>query len=170
VQVDWTSLIGPAVVAAAISGLVSVIGIVISVRTTRAIHTEKLAFDREQAERRASAEIALAEKKLELDRALAAWKRRTEFAEEVLADFYKARDIINAARSPGFFSDEGETRQKALWETESDTRTLNSYFAIIERLTNNREFFVELLARRAPDTIRAQLVASVVALDTISEA
>lgn len=117
-------------------------------RATRAIHTEKLAFDREQAERRVSSEIALAEKKLALDRALAGWKRRTEFAEEALADFYKARDIINAARSPGSFSEEGETRQKGAWETESDTRTLNAYFATIERLANNREFFTQLLARR----------------------
>ena len=155
----WTSLIGPAVVAAAISGLVSGIGIWISARTSRRIHTEKLAFDRDEAERRAAAEIALAErkvnadislaeKKLTLDRALATWKRRTEFAEEVLADFYRARDIINAARSPGSFSDEGATREKAAWETESDTRTLNAYFAAIERLANNREFFAQLLARR----------------------
>jgi hypothetical protein len=156
---DLTSLIGPAVVAAVISGLVATIGIWISARTARRIHTEKLAFDREEAERRfvrevgvsearIKADIALAEKKLTLDRALAAWKRRTEFAEEVLADFYRARDIINAVRSPGSYSDEGETRQKADWETESDTRTLNVYFTAIERLANNREFFAQLLARR----------------------
>jgi len=77
-----TSLIGPAIVAAAISGLVSGIGISISAPTARRIHTEKLAFDRDQAGRRAAAEIAvdecktmadiaLPERKLALDRALA---------------------------------------------------------------------------------------------------
>ena len=46
---DWTSLIGPAVVAAVISGLVSTIGIVISTRATRAIHAEKLSADADLA-------------------------------------------------------------------------------------------------------------------------
>jgi hypothetical protein len=73
---DYASLIGPAVVAAVISSIVSAIGILISARTSRAIHGERLAFDREQSERRISAEIALAEKKVTLDRALAAWRRR----------------------------------------------------------------------------------------------
>jgi hypothetical protein len=145
---DYSSLIGPAVVAAIISSLVSGIGILISVRTTRAIHGERLAFDREQSERRVSAEIALAERKVTLDRGLAAWRRRTEFAEEVLADFYKARDIIEAARSPGGFGDEGNTRQKETWETEDDTRMLNAYFRTVERLSSQADFFSHFLARQ----------------------
>ena len=123
---DLTSLIGPAVVAAAISGLVSSIGIWISARTTRAIHAEKLAFDREQGERRTTAEIAqaerkltadiaLAEKKLAAEQALASWKRRTELAEEVLTDFYQARDIIHGARLPIGFGDEGNTKPREEW-------------------------------------------------------
>jgi hypothetical protein len=139
---DYTSLIGPAVVAAVISGLISGIGIVISARTTRAIHSERLAFDREQSEHRVNAEIALAEKKVTLDRALAAWKRKTEFAEEVLTDFYKAREVIDAARSPGGFEGEGATRQIEPWETEDDTRTLNAYFRTAERLRGQADFFL----------------------------
>jgi hypothetical protein len=145
---DFNSLIGPAVVAACVSGVVSIVGMMVSNRTARAIHTEKLGFDREQAERKVSADIASAEKKLALDRAFAAWKRRTELAEEVLADFYQARDIIMAARSPGGFGDEGSTRQKEPWETEDDTRLLNSYFRTAERLLNKSEFFAQLAARR----------------------
>ena len=167
---DFTSLIGPAVVAAVIASIVSVIGFLVNRATVRGMHTERLVFDREQAERKITADIdlaerkfqydvgvteakinadlTLAEKKLALDRALAAWKRRTEFAEEVLADFYHARDIINASRSPGSFSNEGDTRTKAEWETEADTRTLNAYFATIERLAARHEFFSQLYARR----------------------
>jgi hypothetical protein len=145
---NLASIIGPAVVAAVISAIVSGIGFLISARTTRAIHSEKLIFDREQAERRATAEITLAEKKIALDRAFAAWKRRTEFAEQVLADFYQAREIVAEARSPGSFGGEGETRQKEDWETEQDTSRLNSYFATAERLINKRKFFAQLHARR----------------------
>jgi hypothetical protein len=82
-----------------------------------------------------------------LDRALASWKRRTEFAEEVLADFYKARDIIEAARSPGGFADEGTTRKQQSWETEDDTRTLNAYFRTIERVSAHTDFFSQLFSR-----------------------
>jgi hypothetical protein len=144
---DYTTLIGPAVVAAVIAGLISVITLLMNRATTLSMHSQRLAFDREQAERRVNAEIALADRKVTLDRALAAWKRRTELAEEVLADFYKARDIIEAARSPGGFGDEGATRQKQPWETEDDTRTLNAYFRTIERLNAHGDFFSQLFAR-----------------------
>jgi hypothetical protein len=75
-------------------------------------------------------------------------KRKAELAEEVLADFYEARDVITAARSPGGFGHEGATRQKAEWETEDDTRTLNAYFRTMERLRNKEEFFARFHARR----------------------
>ena len=75
-------------------------------------------------------------------------KRRAELAEEVLADFYQARDIITAARSPGSFGHEGSARQRAVWENEDDARKLNAYFATTERLENKAEFFAQLRARR----------------------
>jgi hypothetical protein len=75
-------------------------------------------------------------------------KRKAELAEEVLADFYQARDILNAARSPGSFGHEGTTRTKSDWESEDDTRTLNAYFATAERLNNKSEFFAQFYARR----------------------
>lgn len=75
-------------------------------------------------------------------------KRRIELAEEVLADFYQARDIIKAARSRFSYSYEGLTRQKGENETEEDTRILNSYFAASERLASKADFFAETWARR----------------------
>jgi hypothetical protein len=75
-------------------------------------------------------------------------KRKAELAEDVLADFYEARDIITAARSPGGFGHEGATRTPAEWESEDDTRTLNAYFRTIERLRNKEAFFAKLDARR----------------------
>ena len=155
---NWTSLIGPAVVAAAISGLVSTIGIWISAQTSRGIHSEKLAFDREQAERRfvrevevtearIKADAALAEKRFALDQSFAAWKRKAEFAEEVLADFYEARAVISWVRSPLVLAGEGSTRQPEPGETEEETRALNTYYATIERLKSKDEFFAKLYAR-----------------------
>ncbi len=75
-------------------------------------------------------------------------KRKAELAEEVLADFYQARDIIKAARSPFGYSHEGLSRQKGENETEEDTRILNSYFAATERLASKADFFAETWARR----------------------
>jgi hypothetical protein len=74
---DWTSLIGPAVVAAGIAGIVSVITLVMNRATTLTTHSQRLAFEGEQSERKSSADIALAQQKLPLDREFAAWKRRT---------------------------------------------------------------------------------------------
>ena len=75
-------------------------------------------------------------------------KRRTELAENVLADFYEARDIIQTARSPLSKESEGESRKRADWETKEDSRTLDAYFAVFERLHSKQEFFAKLTARR----------------------
>jgi hypothetical protein len=75
-------------------------------------------------------------------------KRKIELAEEVLADFYQARDIIKAARSPYGHRHEGLSRQRGENETEEDTRILNSYFAASERLAIKADFFAETWARR----------------------
>ena len=48
----WTILIGPAVVAAVISSIVTVIGFFITTRAAKAMHREKLAFDQKLAERK----------------------------------------------------------------------------------------------------------------------
>ena len=68
---DLTSLIGPAVVAAVISGLVAGINLLINRATVRRMHVERLSFDREQAERRVTTEIALTERKMTADISLA---------------------------------------------------------------------------------------------------
>jgi hypothetical protein len=75
-------------------------------------------------------------------------KRKAELAEEVLADFYQARDILTGVRSPGRFSHEGTTRVKVEGETEDDTRILNAYFTTVERLKNESEFFARFFAHR----------------------
>jgi hypothetical protein len=85
---------------------------------------------------------------LEKWRAETIGKRKAELAEEVLADFYKARDIIDGARFPARYDGEGDTRQHLEWETEDDRRALNAYFAPIERLTKWADFFAQLHARR----------------------
>jgi hypothetical protein len=92
--------------------------------------------------------VAIAARGLHKWRAETIGKRKAELAEEVVADFYEARDILNAARSPGSLGHEGTTREKAAWETEQDTRILNAYFTTAERLFNKEEFFAQFYARR----------------------
>jgi hypothetical protein len=137
-------LIGPAVVAA----LVSLIGLAFSVQTTRAIHRERLDTDRQLAERRLQADIGLAERKFHLDRAMADWKRRTELAEQVLADFYKAHNLFLSARSPLALTGEGASRKRDEHETESEARHRDAIYAPFERLQKDIDFFSDLHARR----------------------
>jgi hypothetical protein len=75
-------------------------------------------------------------------------KRKAEVAEQVLAGFYEAREIIAFARSPAGWGNEGNSRQPALSEREADTALLNSYYRAIERLNKKSEFFAQLAARR----------------------
>jgi len=75
-------------------------------------------------------------------------KRKAELAEDVLADFYQAREILNAARSPMGYDSDGSTRTPGEGESADETKTLNMYFATIERLQRHQEFFAGMEARK----------------------
>ena len=147
-SVDSASLIGPAVIAAIIAGIVSVIGLLLNRATIRGMHSERLAFDREQAERRTEAEIVLAEKKAAFDRALVLWRRRYELAEQILPVVYQARDALRYARTRVIMKGEGESREPEASENEKLREAKNSYFVPIERLAKNAKPFGELGALR----------------------
>ncbi len=145
---NYVSLIGPAVVAAVISSFVAVVGLWVNRSTLLAMHQQRLTADQDLAERKVKADIALAGKKLDLDRALADWKRRTELAEQALADFYRARDIFASARTPAAFGNEGATRPRQDRESEVEAQRRDAVYAPLERLAKERDFFAEMQARR----------------------
>jgi hypothetical protein len=75
-------------------------------------------------------------------------KRKAELAEDVIADFYEARDMITTARLPGSLGGEGDTRQKSSGEGADETRYFNAVWVTVERLRKEQEFFAQLEARR----------------------
>jgi hypothetical protein len=138
---DWTSIIGPAVVAAVVSSAVSVIGFVVSNRTARAIHREKLEFDKDLAERKAKADIALAERKFALDRDFSTWKRLSELAEQALVSFNQVEKVFRWVRSPGMMNGEGESRPADANESAHLKKTRDLFFIPIERMRQEKELF-----------------------------
>jgi hypothetical protein len=155
----WWYAIPSPLIAASAALLGVLVGSGISAWTTRSTHRERITADQALTERRVEADIALADRKVELefglaerkfvlDRALADWKRKTELAEQILADFYKARDIFMAARSAFSWNGEGATRQAREGETQDETRRFNALYAPFERLSKERDFLSELNARR----------------------
>lgn len=145
---DIALLVGPAVVAAIVSSILGLISLVVSTQTTRGLHAERLEADTRIAQQKSDADIALAEKKLELDRSLADWKRRAEFAEEILADFYHARDIFNDSRQPFAMAGEGRSRPG---RTDSDSdleRYRDALYTPFERLSREREFLASITSKK----------------------
>lgn len=153
----------PTIVAAAVGGSVALVVAIISAIVNRwtvlSVHTEKLGFDKDQAERRTTAEIELAdrrashdrdlaERRFRYDRELGVWKRRSELAEEVLTLFYEAQQAIVVARSPMGWIGEGKTRERQDWEQPADSDRLDSYYRTIERLEEKNDVFSQLSARR----------------------
>jgi hypothetical protein len=156
---DWTSLIGPAVVAALVSGLVSVAGFMVSARTNLSIHSQRLVFDEKQAERKFDFDKELAERRFSYDSELAerkfaqereqiVYKRRFELAEGLLADAYRFQGLIRAARNSGSFGKEGRTRKSENEESEEVKKQKDMYYIPIERLQNNSEFLGGFLAKQ----------------------
>jgi len=75
-------------------------------------------------------------------------KRRIDLAEEVLALFYEARDVISAARGNFGYQGEGSTRQRGDNETSEQSAVLDEAFVVIERLRSRQELFSRLHALR----------------------
>jgi hypothetical protein len=127
---------------------VSIVGIAISNITARRLPSEKLQFDERIAEKKYAFDVDLAERKFRYDRDLHDHKRRGEFAEDLLASFYKFRDVIAGVRSPAAFGDEGATRQQADNEPPDLARSRNNYFVPLERLQKNADFLSEFFSKQ----------------------
>ena len=154
-----SDLLGPAVVAAVVSGIISVVGVLVNRSTTIRVNKEKLeadrelaerrfSFDKELAERRLSSESALAERKFLYDRDLHDHKRRVELAEAILADFYQCGEVFREIRSPGGFSSEATNRARKENETAEESGQKDTYFIPIARIRKNSEFLSNLMGKR----------------------
>ena len=75
-------------------------------------------------------------------------KRRIELAEEVLALFYQAQDIIDAIRSPFGYGSEGEMRKPGPNEDPEHKEALDEAYVLIERYNRHTEVFSRLHALR----------------------
>ena len=75
-------------------------------------------------------------------------RRRTELAEDVLAGFYQARDIIAAIRSPAGYAGESANRKAPPNESEHVKRDRDAAFVPIARYQAHQVFFGELFAKR----------------------
>jgi len=145
---DWTSLIGPAVVAAAVSGLVTTIGFVMNRSTSLTMHTQKLAADEKLTERKFTFDKTLAERKFLLDARSADRKRKQDLAESVLTGFYETEAIMRSVRSPMSYTYEAEGRPRGDTESEGTAHLRNTYYVIIARYDKNRKEISDLLSRR----------------------
>jgi hypothetical protein len=147
-----SDLSGPAVVAAmvsaGVSGVISLVGLLVNRSTTIRVSRERFDFEKTLAEQKQSAELQLAERKFQYDRDLHDHKRRVELAEEVLADFYRFADIIRAVRSPGGFRDESASRPRTESETPAEATKLDAYFVPIARVARQSDFFSDVRSKR----------------------
>lgn len=150
---DPNPLIGPAVVAAFVSGVISVVGMMINRLTNIRVSQDKIKADIDLAERRFTFDKAMAEKRFAYDKQQAIFKRRFELAEQLLSDAYRFRDLMKFVRNGASFGGEGQTRNAPDGEREGLKRIRDSYFVPLERLQKESAFMSEMMARR--DTARA---------------
>jgi hypothetical protein len=109
---NWISLLGPAIVAAGVSGAIVVVGFIF---TTRRLRIDRLEFDCALTAHKVDLDNALAEIRAAADRDhhdLRELKRATQLAEQAVAEFYQVKHIINAGRSLNGFG--------ARWPTETE--------------------------------------------------
>jgi hypothetical protein len=141
-------LLGPAIVAAAVSGVISLCGVWVTRSTTIRVNRERFDFDRRLAEQKRSDELQLAERRFQYDRDLHDHKRRVELAEEILTAFYNFAEVLREVRSPGGFKYESEGRSRYENERPEDESKLNAYYVPIARITQQSEYFSGLLSKR----------------------
>lgn len=75
-------------------------------------------------------------------------KRQIELAENVLALFYEARDVIIAMRSPLAFGGEGSTRKPQENETPEVKKARDDAYVLLERYQKRQELFSKIYSMR----------------------
>lgn len=75
-------------------------------------------------------------------------KRRIELAEDVLALFYEAQDVIRAIRSPLAFGGEGSTRKPQDNETPKVKKARDDAYVVVERYQKRQELFSKIHSMR----------------------
>lgn len=75
-------------------------------------------------------------------------KRRLELAEEVLALFYKSRDIVSHIRSIGGYAHESDSRTSAPDESDDLKSALDAAYVHLERYRSHSDHFAQLQAVR----------------------
>src|SRR6202795_2661320 len=98
---NWISLIGPALVAGGVSGVLAVVGFVVTTSTGRRPRADRLEFDFALAAHKFNLNKALTEIRAAAERHdcdLSELKRTTELAERAVAQFYQVKHIIHPAR------------------------------------------------------------------------
>jgi len=115
---DWMiPFFSPAPVAAGVSGIISVAGLIVTTRALRSLRTEKLESDRALAERLFKLVQALAERHAAIDRALAELKSKNDhdqselnrmigLADQAIVQFHQIKRTVEGSRSPNSFDGE----------------------------------------------------------------
>ncbi|MFC1492940.1 hypothetical protein ACFL6O_03200 [candidate division KSB1 bacterium] len=75
-------------------------------------------------------------------------KKRYELAEEVLALFYKSKDVIAHIRNPFAWGGEGQSREPGPDESPDEKRAYDQAYVFFERYQEHKEVFNRLLALR----------------------
>lgn len=75
-------------------------------------------------------------------------KRKIELAEDILAGFYEARDIIEEARLPLSYEGEGSVRERSDNESEDEAKAKDAYYVTIKRLQEHNALFASLLSKQ----------------------
>ena len=76
------------------------------------------------------------------------YKKKIEFAEDILCKFYAARDAIEYARNPFARGHEGKTRERAENELTAESNQKDAYYVPVERLQIKENLFNEILSLR----------------------
>lgn len=143
-----TTPTGVAVIAAFSSLVGGLLAAGISSWTLRSTHKQRIATDKELAERKFTFGMELANRKFQYDRELHDHKRRVELAETVLADFLQMADVVRAIRSPASSKSEAAGRQRPENEPEEVAREKDTYFVPLARIRDNSEFISGLMSKK----------------------
>ncbi len=140
----WNDYIAPAVIAALVSGVVSVIGFWVNRGTTLEIHREKINADIKLAEERFEYEKDLAERKILLESMANDRRRRQDLAEELISGFHEVNDIMQHVRSPLSYLGEGSSRVSKAEETAQEKERRDNRYVIEERFKRHIEVVSKL--------------------------
>lgn len=144
----YSTLVGPAVTAAVIAGMISVIGILLQAKFSRQISKSRMEFEEKLSSDRVKAEMLTLSQKAQNDRDATLFFRVADATQEFLADAYEMKSLILSHRRVGLKKSPEEGEDLSPMPADSESMRVSFALGILDHLSETHVRMLEMQSKK----------------------